>query len=602
MRLVTIRRVNPPESQSSSPARPGYQFADVRVDATRRQLFVHGREVRCRPLSFELLLLLCEAGGAVVSREEVFARLWGEAYVPSDESLTQIVHRLRSALRESGKAVRTVRGVGLRLDAPVVAVAPEAAPGNAPDLSTRPEPFPVESPAPPAHPRLEPRRRRWLAAGLIAALLLGVCGIAAWRTGRSTPIDPGFALWASDLGSSSAQTEDLMRRALAAEGRGDRAQALELLETAHRSDPATPAPAIFIGFWSSHDAAVRWSALAERRLTRDSSPYLQLLARFIREDAQGSGSAEGTLSALLNLRQDAWRLRLARAHYYLSWHRDEAALADLRRIPVRALTHRGLAIVLADRASLGDLEGAERDFRSGLLEGEEALSWYVRGRLERSRGRAAEAREAFDRTVAEAARRNQPDLQIARLLAAAASFEAGNAADAAQRLDDTVDELRDLGRPEWTTDALGLGAYLAWRRGDFAGRDRRLAEASQLVGSEDLLRRTALVLLAGWTGGTPGEAPEHLAATLAAAPDYLGAHALLLARGAFAQGRPEEAVRLLEQARAEGVGLTYLSEQADLLARHLGAAVPVPRVDPPYPNLLRLTAAWEIERLRQSAR
>ncbi|MFY9822514.1 MAG: winged helix-turn-helix domain-containing protein, partial [Thermoanaerobaculia bacterium] len=115
-------------SHDSSPPRPsGFRFGDVHVDALRRSVAVGGREVACRPLVFQLLLLLCEAKGAVVERTEILERLWPESAVPSDESLTQIAHRLRGTLGASGGALRTVRGVGFRLDAPVEPVFAEMA-------------------------------------------------------------------------------------------------------------------------------------------------------------------------------------------------------------------------------------------------------------------------------------------------------------------------------------------------------------------------------------------------------------------------------------------------------------------------------------------
>ncbi|HSS51845.1 MAG TPA: hypothetical protein VLX28_23125, partial [Thermoanaerobaculia bacterium] len=117
-----------------------------------------------------------------------------------------------------------------------------------------------------------------------------------------------------------------------------------------------------------------------------------------------------TLSALLEIRPDAWALRLARAHYHLARRERAAALADLQRIPIRSLSQRGLALVLADRASLGDAAGADRHLRLGRLEDEEALAAFVRGRIRRSQRRPAEARKAFEQAIEEATKRNEPDL------------------------------------------------------------------------------------------------------------------------------------------------------------------------------------------------
>lgn len=615
--------MTPPSPRPLSIQR-GFLFGDVAVDAARQQLFVRGEEVRCRPLPFQLLLQLCEAGGAVVSRDEVFQRLWGGAYLPSDESLTQVVHRLRSVLGPDGKAVRTVRGVGLRLDAQILPIAGDPPPPvELPDLATRPiersslrpaEPSigpPVEPPvAPPSLAPVmaasrRPSPRTFLRVALAAALLASVLVLGFWWSGRRALIDAGHALRLSDLGAGSPVTEDLVRRAFAADARGDRAQAVALLEAAHRSDRTTPLPAVFLSLWGYPEqepgARARWAIAAEGRLGRESSPYTQLLTRYARASAEGSSaSIEAALSALLNLRPEAWRLRLARAHRRLALRQGPLALADLRQIPVPELT-RGLETVLADRASLGDLEGAERALRSARTRGQEALVWHLRGRFARSRRRPAEALAAFDRSIREAARHNQPDFTLlSQLLGAASAFEAGDAS-AARRLDEAAAEARERERHGRQSEALGLGAYLAWRRGDLAGRDHRLGEAFGVAAGRSVeerqLQQVSLTLLSLWIGGRPSLDPERLAASVETTPETLGVRSLLLARHALATGRREEAGQRLRQSLAEGVDRTYFAEEAFLLTRQLGGAVRLPRVDPPYPNLLRLANAWEIQRL-----
>ncbi|HEX6863833.1 MAG TPA: winged helix-turn-helix domain-containing protein [Thermoanaerobaculia bacterium] len=580
----------------------GFCFGDVTLDSTRRQLFIRGREVKCRPMPFELLHLLCEAGGAVVPRDEVLKRLWGETYLPSDESLTQVVHRLRSVLGEHGKVVRTVRGVGLRLDAPVLPIAepPRAA---LPDLSTRPIVKTARSSASvPVSPAARGLRKDRALLTACAAVLLLAGGLSAlrWNDRRAT-IDEGYGLTVADLGSSSRTTEDLVRRAFAAKDQGDRAQALSLLEAAHRSDPSTPIPAAFRALWGAPETMpgerLRWALEAQQRLA-GSSPYAQLLVRYALASAEErQGAVRAALSALLSLRPEAWQVRLGRAHRNLAQRRYPEALADLEKIPVREM-NRAMGIVLADRASLGDVAEAERAFEAVRPSGQDALAWYVRGRFARSRSQPAVALDAFTRAVAEGSRENQPDLALdSRLLASISCFEAGNPEGAALRFDQTAAAARDQQRRDRESEALGFGAYLAWLRGDLSGRDRRLAEAFRAAEPGDELQRASLTLLALWTAGEPPADPERLAERLDLTPESLGLRSLLLARGALSAGRTEEASRLLRQARKEGIETTYFAEEAALLGRQLGADIPVPRVDPPYPNWLRLASAWEIRRL-----
>src|SRR4029077_4536220 len=132
------------------------------------------------------------------------------------ESLTQIAHRLRATLGSSGGALRTVRGVGFRLDAAIEPVFSE----TAPPAESRGTPLPamVEERAP-AVPR---RSRHAIASSLLALVLLAALGGLLWWSWRSREIlDSGFALRRSDLGSERAETVDLVREALTAWGDGD---------------------------------------------------------------------------------------------------------------------------------------------------------------------------------------------------------------------------------------------------------------------------------------------------------------------------------------------------------------------------------------------
>jgi len=66
---------------------------------------------------FEVLRLLMERAGRVVSREEFLDQVWGFAWVGDTRTLDQHIRRLRRRLEDDPEAPRieTVRGVGYRL-------------------------------------------------------------------------------------------------------------------------------------------------------------------------------------------------------------------------------------------------------------------------------------------------------------------------------------------------------------------------------------------------------------------------------------------------------------------------------------------------------
>ncbi len=102
-----------------------FVFAPFEVDTATAELRRDGARVHLEPQTFDLLCLLLEHRHRIVSREEVFARLWGEWFV-SEAALASRVRDLRRALGDDGQRqayVQTIKGRGLRFVAEVAAAA-----------------------------------------------------------------------------------------------------------------------------------------------------------------------------------------------------------------------------------------------------------------------------------------------------------------------------------------------------------------------------------------------------------------------------------------------------------------------------------------------
>jgi len=72
----------------------GYEFGEFRIDLRQHLLLKNGVQVPFRPKIFDLLLLLVEKRGEVVSKEMIFSRVWPDEVV-EDGNLTQCIHYLR---------------------------------------------------------------------------------------------------------------------------------------------------------------------------------------------------------------------------------------------------------------------------------------------------------------------------------------------------------------------------------------------------------------------------------------------------------------------------------------------------------------------------
>ncbi len=94
---------------------------EVRVDSDRHRVFVRGQEVHLRRKEFELLALLIENPGRVLTRDTLIDRVWGTDYVGDTKTLDVHIKRLRTHVERDPSApsiITTVRGVGYRFEVP----------------------------------------------------------------------------------------------------------------------------------------------------------------------------------------------------------------------------------------------------------------------------------------------------------------------------------------------------------------------------------------------------------------------------------------------------------------------------------------------------
>lgn len=564
----------------------GYRFDGVVLDLHRGSLSVDGNPVATTPLLLQLLQILCASDGRLLARQELFDALWPGGQSVSDAALSQLIWRLRSLLGSYGERVATVRRGGLRLDAEVEIVfepAPVAASASVPE----PAAAPSASPDPVAPHR---RRNRYWPAALILAV--AAAALAWWN--HDPVVSDGYALYASDLQASRRDTAGIAAAAFAADKAGDRERAVALMRSLHDADATTPVPAAMLAWWrsfASADEAARWREAARARLRADSAPYLRLYVDYFLTRS-GPGPIRGPLNALLALRPDAWHFQYTRAHNQLANREFAGALRSLQQIPLDLPDASLLADVLADRVSLGDRAAATLPAQQPDIARNAVLEPYVRGRIAYSEGRLADAVAAWDQSAAAAVEIRQYERQLGASEAASlAAFELGTA-DALPRIAATRRLCQAQARLDCETAMLGFLAVIDARRGEAARASATLAEAWQM--NPHVFLRPALLLVAFENElALPGDAAA-VAAEIADEPAFAGGAELLRGWQALAAGQREQAGRELDLALERGVAQTYSAEDAALLAARLGRAATPCRVDPPYPNVLRLSACLQL--------
>jgi DNA-binding response OmpR family regulator len=98
---------------------PALAVGDVRVDPHARRAWVGETELSLRPKEFDLLHILLDHAGEVVSREALMASVWDEHWFGSTKTLDVHVSALRRKLTEHGEnqlRITTLRNHGYRYE------------------------------------------------------------------------------------------------------------------------------------------------------------------------------------------------------------------------------------------------------------------------------------------------------------------------------------------------------------------------------------------------------------------------------------------------------------------------------------------------------
>jgi len=110
-----LRRV---EFDATQPTRKNIiTIDDLKIDLDRRQVFKGDQELSLRFKEFELLSLLVSNAGEVVTRADIFDKVWGTDWLGDMRTLDVHIRWLREKLEDDPahpKYIQTVRSVGYR--------------------------------------------------------------------------------------------------------------------------------------------------------------------------------------------------------------------------------------------------------------------------------------------------------------------------------------------------------------------------------------------------------------------------------------------------------------------------------------------------------
>jgi len=177
---------------------------DLELDPRAYELRRAGHPLKLERIPMELLLLLVELRGQLVTREQIIDRVWGrDVFLDADTSINSAIRKIRTALRddpEQPKFIQTVTGRGYRFIGGVTDVVPLTLtpPGQALVAPTQglqaardlASPAKVITQVRPLAARFHGRAAQAAVAAVVLLLFLGAIGY--WSSQRRSLLRPQF--------------------------------------------------------------------------------------------------------------------------------------------------------------------------------------------------------------------------------------------------------------------------------------------------------------------------------------------------------------------------------------------------------------------------
>ena len=92
-----------------------YSIGSLEVSVDKHEVLAMGKQVMLTLKEFELLCLLLENRGAVLTRDRILAEVWGYSFDGENRTVDVHIRTLRQKLGEECDYIETVRGVGYKI-------------------------------------------------------------------------------------------------------------------------------------------------------------------------------------------------------------------------------------------------------------------------------------------------------------------------------------------------------------------------------------------------------------------------------------------------------------------------------------------------------
>ena len=114
--MEMVSRIRAVLRRCGAPSEKPLQLGRLKIDLLSHTVYAGAERVELTLKEFELLKLFMEHPGRVFSRDQLLERIWSTDYMGETRTVDVHIGTLRTKLGDCGDYIRTVRGVGYRME------------------------------------------------------------------------------------------------------------------------------------------------------------------------------------------------------------------------------------------------------------------------------------------------------------------------------------------------------------------------------------------------------------------------------------------------------------------------------------------------------
>lgn len=113
--VLRVKRFSKDEKKEQEEEK-NYKIFDLEIEDAKHRVLYKNEEIELSKKEYDLLLLLVQNKNLVITREKILDRVWNSSYYTGDRTVDVYISKLRDKLPEISDCIKTIKGVGYKLE------------------------------------------------------------------------------------------------------------------------------------------------------------------------------------------------------------------------------------------------------------------------------------------------------------------------------------------------------------------------------------------------------------------------------------------------------------------------------------------------------